>query len=447
MIHKKSTRVRFAPSPTGHLHIGGLRGALFNWLFAKKNNGSFIIRIEDTDLVRSKDEYTKAIIDSFEWCNIKSDEPIEFQSQRGNLYKMYLEKLVESGYGYWAEEPDTTGIVSRVLKCRVPKGAPLHFNDLIRGDIQFLPEDIEDFVVARSDGSPLYNFVVVVDDIEMKISHVIRGEEHISNTARQLLLYHAFGVQPPLFAHLPLILGSDGKKLSKRDAATAVIDYKQMGFLPEALCNYLVRLGWSHGDQELFTIEEMIAYFDLKQVHSAGAMFDITKLRWVNGCFIKKASTDHLYNTMHSLQKDQFFVENKNQIVECIELYKDRSETLIELLSSCELIIKGPEQYIVSDEYEKEISPYHIHAHGILELLENQTEKFNKEYCKKISIDISKKYSLPMPNLLKMIRFSVLGQLSSPSIYSIMEILQKETIILRFKNYLEQVVHNDTKNR
>ena len=282
-----SVRVRFAPSPTGHLHIGGLRTALFNYLFAKNKNGKFLLRIEDTDRKRSTHEYMNSQLDALNWVGIKPQEEFFKQSDRLEIYKEFLEKLITEGKAYrsytTAEQAkdraermralygeaeagsyDDVEGDSWVIRFKIDDiGSTISFNDEIRGEVTFSREYFDDFIIARADGTPMYNFVVVVDDILMKITHVIRGEDHISNTPKQILLYKALGADVPVFAHIPLILNKEGGRLSKRDGATSVQSYRQMGYLPDALCNYLVRLGWSHGDQEIFSREDLIKILSL----------------------------------------------------------------------------------------------------------------------------------------------------------------------------------------
>lgn len=435
-------RVRFAPSPTGYLHIGGLRGALFNYIFAKQNNGKFLLRIEDTDLIRSKDEYTKAIIKAFNWCNIESDEPLIYQSKRLELYKKYIDILLKNDKAYWIKEPNEEGVLGEVLKCRVNKENEfIEFNDIIRGSIRFPITEIEDFIIVRSDGMPLYNFVVVVDDIEMQISHIIRGEEHLSNTPRQIILYNAFQSIIPQFAHLPLILGTDGKKLSKRDAATAVIDYKYLGFLPEALCAYLIRLGWSYSNQEIFTFEELYKLFDLSKVHSAGAMFDYNKLLWTNSVFIKREDNLRLLLLCKSLNNEDLCAKwNNEKICKLINIYKDRSETLIVLIENLNKVYK------ITNNINKELIKLNFNhiQEKIINILKDFIEELNfieilNNYSLKILFtNIAKKNEIELNDLFKLIRYSLLNEISSPSIYTIIEVLEKEDIINRIELFLQK---------
>ena len=313
-------RVRFAPSPTGWLHIGGVRTALFNYLFAKKNQGKFLLRIEDTDTDRSEQKYTDDILSSLKWLGIEAEEPILYQSNRNEIYQKIAQDLIEQNLAYrcYCTEAEVEATREQMMKegkkpkyagtCRELKSPPegrtsfairaklpltgtTSFYDLIREEITFPNEDLDDFVLIRTNKVATYNFVVVIDDIEMKITHVIRGDDHINNTPKQVFLYHALKHPQPLFAHLPMILGQDKKKLSKRNGETSTNAYRNEGYLPEALLNFLVRLGWSHGDQELFTVNEMIEFFDLKQVQVSGAVFNTEKLLWIQGEHLRKADS------------------------------------------------------------------------------------------------------------------------------------------------------------
>jgi glutamyl-tRNA synthetase len=426
-------KVRFAPSPTGNLHIGGLRAALFNYYFAKQNNGKFVIRIEDTDHSRNKEEYIKAIIDSFLWCNIASDEPIIYQSQRNEIYKKYIEKLIQSNKAYYSDEADEEGNISKVIKCKVDKNiSHIRFNDIIRGEISFPTSEFDDFIIVRSDGTPLYNLVVVIDDILMNITHIIRGEEHLSNTPKQLLLYNAFNKTPPQFAHLPLILGSDKKKLSKRDAATSVIDYKKEGYLPEALCMYLLRLGWAYKDQEIFTQEEIFKYFKLENIHHAGAIFDNQKLLSINQYFIKQLSILKLYDTIFNWDNNVLNILYKENDLLLLSLYQSRSQTLLELINNINLIKNKP--------IYKNIDEFNINSiKENIFLFKNTIEKSND------SFDIILKHTIfkncDKTILYKSIRFAILGIFESPSIIEIMNILKKNEVLIRLElalNFLNQ---------
>ena len=297
---------RFAPSPTGYLHIGGARTALFNWLWARKNRGEFILRIEDTDLERSREEMTRAILEAMDWLGLDCDQGPYYQSQRMDLYREYIQKLVDTGQAYYCEctpeeveamreqararglKPKYNGRCreknlgpgeGRVIRLKAPLTGQTTFNDLIKGPIAVNNEELDDFVLQRADGTPTYNLAVVVDDATMGVTHVLRGDDHINNTPKQILIYKALGIKQPLFGHVPMILGPDKKKLSKRHGATSVMKYREMGFLPEAMINYLVRLGWAYGDEEIFSREELIEKFSLENLSNQPVF-----LIWINCC-------------------------------------------------------------------------------------------------------------------------------------------------------------------
>lgn len=430
-------KVRFAPSPTGHLHIGGLRAALFNYYFAKQAGGKFVIRIEDTDHQRNKEEYTQAILDSFAWCGIASDEAIIYQSKRQALYEEYIKKLVASEKAYYEEQIDEIGKKSTVLKCRVEKNhSHISFHDIIRGEIAFPIEEFEDFIIARSDGTPLYNLVVVIDDIEMGISHIIRGEEHLPNTPKQIMLYKALGGEIPQFAHLPLILGPDRKKLSKRDAATAVIDYKNEGIYPEALCMYLLRLGWAHKDQEIFTLEEIYHYFKLEDIHLAGAIFDYQKLLSVNRHYLKLRSNEEIFQDIKKLfsENDEFLFHQEKDI-EIIGLYKDRASTLKELATMYTKIKKEP---IFKNEAPKELDIF-------VKVISALLEKIRENISIKDAIDILEKETSCTKHIIyTALRYALLGETESPSILKIISILGQEETTSRLALFLKstKIIHN-----
>ena len=314
-IRLMSTRTRFAPSPTGFLHIGGARTALYCWLEARRRGGEFILRVEDTDRQRSTDEAVKAIIDGMSWLGLDHDEGPFYQTLRTDRYRQVAEDMVKAGKAYrcWCSReridalreqalaenrkprydghcrhhPDPVPGVEPVIRFRNPETGSVTFDDLIKGRITWSNEELDDLVILRSDGFPTYNFAVVVDDSDMRISEVIRGDDHVNNTPRQVNIYNALGLPLPAFAHLPMILGPDGQKLSKRHGAVSVMQYRHDGYLPHALLNYLVRLGWSHGDQEVFSREEMISLFDISDVNSSAARFDMVKLGWLNQHYLK----------------------------------------------------------------------------------------------------------------------------------------------------------------
>lgn len=462
-------RVRFAPSPTGNLHIGGLRVAIFNWLFAKHNKGKFLLRIEDTDLERSKPEYTDAILQGLEWMSILADEPITIQSKRIDEHKKLISKLIAQDKAYVcfctarpADELENEESYSKydracreknptlqdlekpfVVRFKVPyeNNEIISFDDLIHKTITFDIKQFDDFIIARSDGTPTYNFVVVADDIHMKISHIIRGEDHISNTPKQILLYRALGVEPPLFAHVPLILNSAGAKLSKRDAAVSVIEYKKEGFLPEALFNYLVRLGWSHGDQEIFTKDELIKYFSLDHVGKSGAIFDIKKLEWVNATYMRQKTSKDLCEIIIKDIDPAFLIKSglsQKQIFDLIDLYKERAKTL-KILSQQIISLNQ----VNNNEYEMSGLKDLVAADMInyLQELINQLETVDDSNWQADNLSIiiktlCTKLQIKFPQMAQPTRLALTGTLSSPGIFELLFILSKEESIRRLKNFI-----------
>ena len=467
-VTTQPVRVRFAPSPTGHLHIGGLRTALFNWLFARHYQGSFLMRIEDTDLERSKKEYTDSILESFSWVQIFSDEPIVIQSNRIDEHKKIIQQLLDQGKAYRcycsAHEKSETAAEGGYTRypgtCRNHKATPddankpyavrfklpenqesVTFDDLIRGSITIGLDQIDDFIIARSDGSPMYNFVVIVDDNFMKITQVIRGEEHIANTPRQILLYQACNFPVPQFAHLPMILGPDGNKLSKRDAATSVIDYKKNGYLPDALCNYLVRLGWAHGDQEIFTRQQMIELFSLDHVGKKGAIFDQQKLDWLNGVYMRALDNQSLLSMVRELYPEivnQLHNWNNAQLLQAIGLYKERTHTLKQLIDVLYELYKDPATYNHAD-LEKWISNQtSAHLNDVKQGLEN-LESFSTETCNALFKQIAQKYNLKLVMLAQPVRIALIGHSSGPGVFELMILLGKAVVIERLNKLIARI--------
>src|SRR5438067_10911582 len=315
-------RVRFAPSPTGYLHVGGARTALFNWLYARHAGGQFLLRIEDTDKVRSTDEHTKVILDGLSWLGLEWDEEPVFQGARLARHQEVADKLLAAGKAYMEEG---------AIRFRLPPGE-IAWDDAVHGRISFQGEDIKDFIILRSDRTPIYNFAVVVDDVDMRITHVLRGDDHISNTPKQIALYHALGAALPVFGHVPMIHGPDGKKLSKRHGATAVGDYQHMGILPAAMRNFLALLGWSPGgDREIMTLDEMIALFSFEGIQKKPAIFDMTKLEWMNGQYLSASSAEELYPLVTPQLEPLGLNGNKDAVLNAIAAVKARSRTTLDV--------------------------------------------------------------------------------------------------------------------
>jgi len=458
-------RVRFAPSPTGKLHIGGLRVAIFNWLFARHFQGSFLMRIEDTDLERSKQEHTDSILKTFKWMDMNPDEPVVIQSSRIEEHKQLINKLLQQGKVYKCfcaikrEDLDSENYSKYNRKCRdkvfeqndlnksfvirfkLPDDiSEISFDDLIHGRITFNLDQLDDFIIARSDGAPMYNFVVVADDAYMKISHVIRGEDHISNTPKQILLYKALDYDLPKFAHVPLILDPMGGKLSKRNSASSVEECIKMGYLSDALFNYLVRLGWSHGDQEIFTRYELIKYFSLDHVGKSGATFDIEKMQWVNNQYIsKKTATDLLGLIQEDVEPDflsKLSYFKRDQVLAFIDVYKERATTLQFICQSMNMLDQIPKSYSKQGIIEW-IKPgtfkYLKDLTDEFELIQNWTENnisdIFKQFCKKNSIKIS--------DLAQPVRLALMGEASGVGVFKLLSIFSKEESLKRLHKFLE----------
>ena len=468
-------RVRFAPSPTGNLHIGGLRTAIFNWLFTRHHNGKFLLRIEDTDLGRSKQEYVDAILNALRWANILWDEELVIQSARISVHKEVIEHLVKEKKAYrcycTAEEIKerigsspgldpayakydgfcrhrliTSDLKDKlfVIRFALPDCDKITFDDVIRGPVSFNIDQFDDFIIARSDSTPTYNFVVVVDDAFMKITHVIRGEDHISNTPKQIMLYQACGYKIPRFAHLPLILGPSGEPLSKRDAATSVMEYQQLGYLPEALVNYLVRLGWAHGDQELFTRDELVKYFSLDHVGKKGSIFDMTKLGWVNSMYMREIPAEALLEQIKEIrQRFQIELEkwNLEQILALINLYKQRTKTIIELADELKSLYERSTPYVVEDisAWVNDETAQHIKT--LADSLEDLSIFSLEEVTESIK-NGAKKHGLKIVNIAQPMRIALVGKASGPAIFELIVILGKDETVKRLREFLTFIEKN-----
>ena len=361
---------RFAPSPTGFLHIGGARTALFAWLWARKNKSNFVLRIEDTDRERSTQESVDAILDGLEWIGLDYDEGPIYQSDRFGRYNEVIHELLSNGQAYYCdcskerlesmresqiankEKPKYDGccreksLKSGVIRFRNPGKGSVTFRDFVKGEVNIENSELDDLIISRSDGTPTYNLTVVVDDHDMQINCVIRGDDHINNTPKQINLYEALGWDIPKFAHVPMILGSDGSRLSKRHGALNLLSYRDEGFLPEALLNYLVRLGWSNGDQEIFSIDEMIELFELKNINNSPASFNQEKLEWINQSYIKSLPSSHLieYLGWH-LEKLNINLDDGPDIHVVVDFLKERSKSLVDMAQSCVMFYQDFEDF------------------------------------------------------------------------------------------------------
>lgn len=462
-------RVRFAPSNTGHLHIGGARTALFNWFFAKHHAGTAILRIEDTDRQRSTEEYYNAILEAFDWLGLEWDEGPYRQSRRMALYEEAADKLLSSGAAYrctcspeevnamreraraegktpkydgtcrdrYDKDPD----IPFCLRLRAPEVGETIVDDILTGEVVFENSQLDDMVIVRTDGTPTYNFCVAIDDIDMKITHVIRGNDHLSNTPKQLLVYQALEETTPKFAHISMILGSDKKRLSKRHGADSVLDYKERGFLPEALINYLVRLGWSHGDQEIFSKEEIVENFSLENLNKSAAIFNPEKLLWLNQEYIKSANGDFLVESLDAglraqgLSPDVLTHKSREGIVD--EL-RTRSSTLTEMIDGARFFFENE-----VDFDEKAASKFLTSESSELMLkLRNELSKidtFSSENVKSAFHRVMEEEAVKLGKLAQPVRVAITGGTISPGIFETLSLLGKDRSLHRLDTALARV--------
>lgn len=450
-------RTRFAPSPTGDLHVGSARTALYCWLYARKMQGVFILRVEDTDLERSTQASVQAILDAMQWLNLAYDEGPFYQTQRFDRYREVVEQLLREGKAYrcycskerleklrheqtenkikprydgFCRERKEAGEGSYVVRFRNPIDGVVEFDDLIRGTLTFSNHELDDLIIARSDGVPTYNFTVVVDDWDMKITHVIRGDDHINNTPRQINILRALGATLPLYAHVSMILGSDGKRLSKRHGAEGVMQYREAGYLPEALLNYLARLGWSHGDQEIFSIDEMVKLFDIKDINKSPAAFNLEKLQWLNQHYIKtndpKVVAEELAWQMQRLGVD---VTQGPALSEMVTAQAERTKTLLEM---AEKSVYFYSDVVFNDEAIKQHLT--VEALSVLTAVRDELTKlteWNKEAIHQVVQTVSEKLGLKMGKVAQPMRVALTGNTVSPPIDVTLVLLGREKTLQR----------------
>ncbi|PYO64856.1 MAG: glutamate--tRNA ligase [Gemmatimonadetes bacterium] len=416
-------RVRFAPSPTGYLHVGGARTALFNWLYARRTGGTFLLRIEDTDKQRSTDEHTQVILDGLKWLGLDWDEQLTFQGARLVRHQEVADKLLAEGKAYLEEG---------VIRLRVPPGE-IAWDDAVHGRISFQGEDIKDFVILRSDRSPLYNFAVVVDDLDMRITLVLRGDDHISNTPKQLAVYHALGVPPPRFGHVPMINGPDGKKLSKRHGATAVGDYQHLGILPAALRNFLALLGWSPGgDKEIMTLDEMIRLFSLESILKKPAVFDMTKLEWMNGQYLSMASAQDLYPLVAPQLEKLGLNGNQEAVFKAIAAVKTRSRTTLDVAR--QVAVRLEAKFVeVDDKAKREIAKDpagHVAAlQAALEVLKDADWK--PEILERVLRELAERRGVASGKIFQPIRIALTGGTVSEPVNELLYVVGKDAALKR----------------
>ena len=450
-------KTRFAPSPTGYLHIGGARTALFSWLYARKHGGRFVLRIEDTDRERSTMESVNAILEGMTWLGLDYDEGPFYQTERFDRYDQVIQQLLDNGHAYKCycskerlekmralqmakkEKPRYDGHcrslrepvegVEPVIRFKNPTDGFVVIDDAIKGKVVVQNEELDDLIIARSDGTPTYNLTVIVDDMDMEISHVIRGDDHLNNTPRQINMLKALGANLPKYAHAPMILGSDGKRLSKRHGAVSVMQYREEGYLPEALLNYLVRLGWSHGDQEIFSLDEMIEKFDINDVNSAASTFNPEKLLWLNQQYIKNSDPEHIaHHLSWHLGRLGIDPVQGPDILEVIKVLQDRAKTLVEMAQGCVCF------YQPFDEFEPEAAKKHLRP-VVLEPLQALRDKltglaaWNAESIHQVINDTAEQFDLKMGKIGMPLRVAVTGGGVSPPIDVTMALIGKEACL------------------
>lgn len=465
-------RTRFAPSPTGYLHIGGARTALFSWLYARKMGGDFILRIEDTDLERSTQESVDAILQGMEWLGLDFDEGPFYQTQRFDRYKEVLQQLLDNGQAYYCysskeeldalreqqmankQKPRYDGRwrdsdatppegVKPVVRFKNPLEGVVEFDDQVRGKITVSNAELDDLIIARSDGTPTYNFTVVVDDMDMGITDVIRGDDHINNTPRQVNIMHALGYQPPRFAHVPMILGPDGQRLSKRHGAVGVMQYRDDGFTPQALLNYLVRLGWSHGDQEVFSKAEMVGLFSLDAINRAPSAINQDKLVWLSQHYLKNLPEAEIARQLQwHLQDQGLDTSNGPAIEDVVVAQRERAKTLKDLVASSRYFYEEVAEYdekAVKKQFKAETAAYLSTVHDELAALSGwEDEAIHgaiQQACEKLEIKLGK--------VGPAIRIAVTGSGSSPSLEITLRLMGRERSLQRIQqavNFIQKSV-------
>ena len=456
---------RFAPSPTGHLHIGGARTAIFCWLLARHFNGRFYLRIEDTDRERSKQEYTDSILASMRWLGLNWDGEAVYQHEREAIYNSYVDRLLASGHAYWCsctpeevdrmrEEARAKGAKPRyngccrerglgpgaghVVRFKLPPTGKVVFDDLVKGTVAVDIAELDDMVLRRSDGMPTYNMAVVADDHEMQITHVVRGDDHIANTPRQILLYEALGLPLPRFGHVPMILGPDRQKLSKRHGARAVIEYEQDGLLPQALVNYLVRLGWSHGDQEIFSPEDLIKYFDGNNLNAASAAFDPEKLQWLNGHYLRACETQELTRlVMPFIEPELKKTTSHKRLLHIAPLYRERAANLAELARNLEPLLCEA----AALDYDPKAAAKFLHEEGKAQLAALRPLVAAQEDCsaaafERLIHEYVENRGLAFKQVGPPLRVALSGVSGGPGLPELMQALGKSEVLLRMDKAL-----------
>lgn len=464
-------KTRFAPSPTGFLHVGGVRTALFSWLYAKNQDGKFLLRVEDTDLERSTQEAVDAILDGMTWLGLNNDEEIYYQTKRFDRYHQVIEQLIAEGKAYYCECSKErldelreyqqannlkTGYDSKcrdanyvpkegdsfVVRFKNPTDGVVSWDDAVKGRISIANQELDDMIIQRADGSPTYNFCVVVDDMDMGITHVIRGDDHVNNTPKQINIYKALGTVVPVFAHVPMILGPDGAKLSKRHGAVNVMQYREEGYLPQAMLNYLVRLGWSHGDQEIFSLDEMIASFNLEHISASPSRFDFDKLKWINKHYIKESNFEDIRTEVeYHFSKANLDVSKGTDLAELVAVMAEKVDTLVELVDMSKYF------YAEDVTYDEKAVKKHIKATTgeiFIKLLEN-FESLSKEQWQDPSAlhgvvsSTAEQCEVGMGKVGMPLRVAITGSGQSPDIGITLKLLGKHKVVQRLHKAIKEL--------
>ncbi len=461
-----SVRTRFAPSPTGYLHIGGARTALFCYLFAKKHGGEFVLRIEDTDRARSTEESVQAILSGMEWLGLAYDEGPFYQTHRFDRYREVVQQLLDAGQayhcyctpeeldamreeamakkekprynGYWRDRSDAPPAgIDPVVRFKNPLEGSVVIKDAVKGEIVVDNRELDDLIIMRSDGTPTYNLTVVVDDMDMNITHVIRGDDHVNNTPRQINILSALGAELPVYAHLPMILGEDGKRMSKRHGAVSVMQYKEDGYLPEALLNYLVRLGWSHQDQEIFSMEEMQSLFTLEAVNRSGSVFDNKKLDWVNQHYLQSASKDELAAAaLPYVQALGINTDSGPALESVVDLLRDRAKTLNEMASATQYFYQAPTAF---DEKaaKKQFKPASADVLGEVRTELSAMSSWDAESIQSVMNSTVEKLEIGFGKLGQPLRLAVTGGTASPALDQTLALIGKDAVLQRIDTAIE----------
>ncbi|WP_334159277.1 glutamate--tRNA ligase [Oryzomicrobium sp.] len=460
-------RTRFAPSPTGFLHIGGARTALFSWAFARRHGGQFVLRIEDTDVARSTPEAVQAILDGMAWLDLGHDEGPFYQMQRMDRYKEVIQQMLAAGTAYYCyttpeeldrlrdeqrargekprydgrwrpeagkELPAPPAGVTPVVRFKNPKDGAVAWNDLVKGRIEFANDELDDLIIARGDGTPTYNFCVVVDDWDMRITHVIRGDDHVNNTPRQINILQALGAPVPEYAHLSMILGDDGQKLSKRHGAVSVMQYAEDGFLPEAVINYLARLGWSHGDDEVFSREQLVEWFDLDHITPSAAQFNTQKLLWLNAHYLKQADNARLAALVAPRLTARGVAPAATPALEAIiALYKERVQTVVELTDACESLYLAPlpSEELKAQHLTDETRPIMTDFRGRCADVEWTAAAIGA-----LIKEVVATHGAKMPKLAMPLRLALVGQTQTPSVDALVALFDRDMVVARIDRLL-----------